>query len=55
MLKALELAKFAEKNGWIVIEKEEGKDDDYIRFLTPSGQRVLVQFSSDGQISNVYP
>lgn len=55
MIKAIELAQFAEKNGWIVIDKEETKTNNYIRYLTPSGQRILVQFSEDGSVESVYP
>lgn len=55
MIKAVELAKFAEKHGWIVIDKEETKDEDYIRWLTPSGQKVFVVFNEDGSILKVYP
>lgn len=51
MIEAIKLAKFAEKNEWIVIEK----GDDFIRYLTPSGQRVLVEFFQDGSIQRVYP
>ena len=49
---AVELAKFAEKYDWIVIER----DDDAHRYLTPSGQRVVVEFAAkDGSILRVYP
>jgi len=55
MIKAIELAHFAEKNGWIAIDKGDSKDSSYIRYLTPSGQRILVEFSEDGSIYRVYP
>ncbi len=55
MITAIELAKFAEKNGWIVVEKNEETDDGFIRFLTPAGQKVIVQFHKDGSIMRIYP
>ena len=55
MVKAIELARFAEKNGWIVVDKSETEDEDYIRYLTPSGGRVLVEYGPDGKILKVYP
>lgn len=59
MLKAFDLAEFAEKNGWIVIERNEENDeeldDDFIRYLTPAGRRVIIGFNKDGSISTVYP
>ena len=51
MIDAIKLAKFAEENGWIVVDK----DDNYTRYLTSSGQRVLVEFYPDGSMSRVYP
>lgn len=51
MITAFELANFAEKNGWVVIDK----GDDYIRYLTPSGQKVFIEFYEDGSIKRVYP
>jgi len=53
MITALELAKFAEKNGWIVIAKEETSAENYIRFLTLSGQTVMVTFYQDGSIQRI--
>jgi len=50
-VKAIELAEFAEKNGWIVLDKVK----DFTRYLTPSGQRVLVEFDEDGKVWKVYP
>ncbi len=55
MVTAVELAKFAEKNGWIMIEKNEKVNDNFIRYLTPSGQRVIVEFHEDGSIMRIYP
>ena len=55
MLSWAELGKFAEKNGWIVVEKNEETDDDFIRFLTPAGLRVIVEFNKDGSIMRIYP
>ena len=58
MVTAVELAKFAEKNGWLVVEKgEESKINNlaFIRYLTPSGQRVIVEFHEDGSIMRIYP
>lgn len=55
MIKAIELAKFAEKHGWIVIDKEEAKEDNFIRYLTPSGNKVIVEFNEEGGIERVYP
>lgn len=48
-IKALELAKFAEKNGWIVVSK----DNVHIRYLTPQGQIVFVGFYEDGSIQRI--
>lgn len=53
-MEAIKLAEFAEKNGWIVVD--QGKDDDgdsYIRYLTPSGGIVLVEFNKDGSQCDV--
>jgi hypothetical protein len=55
VITAIELAKFAASHGWIVIEKNESEDENFIRYLTPAGQRVLVEFNQDGSVSRVYP
>ena len=42
------LAKFAEKNRWILIEEvrqQEKNELDHKRYLTPSGRRVLVKLN----------
>jgi len=53
MIKAVELARFAEKNGWIVVAKGDEAGNNFIRFLTPQGNTVLVQFYDDGSIDRV--
>jgi len=53
MIKAIELFKFAEKNGWIVIDKGDEAGNDYIRFLTAQGNTVLVRFYKDGSIHKI--
>jgi len=45
---AVELARFAEKNNWLLIEKSGEEDlkieNDYLRYLTPQGKTVVVNF-----------
>lgn len=53
MIKAVELARFAEKNSWIVVDKGDDAGDNYIRFLTPQGNIVLVRFYEDGSVHKV--
>lgn len=53
MIKAVELAQFAEKNGWIVVDKGDEPGDNYIRFLTPQGNIVGVRFYDDGSIDRI--
>ena len=54
----VELAKFAEKNGWLLTDKS-GKDDleledDYLCYLTPQGKTVIVKvWMADGKISQI--
>lgn len=50
MITAVALALFVDKNGWIVIEKNEY---DFIRYLTPAGQMVTVEFKEDGCILQI--
>ena len=54
MIEAIKLADFAEKNGWIVIDKREiANNENFIRYLTPQGQIVFVGFYDDGSIHKV--
>lgn len=55
MITRLQFVKFAEESGWIVIEKGEKPLDNFFRYLTPSGQKVLVEFKEDGSIQRIYP
>ncbi len=55
MITPIELARFAEKYDWLVVDKKETAEEDYIRFLTPAGQKVVVQFTEDGTIKSIYP
>jgi len=55
---SLELARFAEKNGWLLIEKSDKEDlkleDDYLCYLTPQGRTVIVKiWMTDGSIKNI--
>ena len=54
----VELAKFAEKNGWLLTEKSDEEDlkldDDYLCYLTPQGREVIVKFwTTDGSIKEI--
>lgn len=54
----VELAKFAEKNSWLLIEKSGEEDlkleDDYLCYLTPQGKTVIVKFwITDGSIKEI--
>ena len=53
MITAIKLAEFAEKNEWIVLEKEDSEDESYIRYLTPAGRKVFVVFYGDGSIQRI--
>ena len=54
MIEAIKLADFAEKNGWIVIDKREiANNENFVRYLTPQGQIVFVGFYDDGSIHKV--
>lgn len=53
MIEAIKLAKFAEKNGWIVINKKKDDLDNFIRYLTPQGQIVSLTFWEDGSIHEI--
>ena len=54
---ALEIVKFADKNGWVLIAKRDDSDKilgvDYISYLTPHGTIVSVEFYPDGNISRI--
>jgi hypothetical protein len=54
----VELALFAEKNNWLLTDKSDGDDlkldDDYLCYLTPQGNSVLVRFwITDGKIKQI--
>lgn len=54
----VELAKFAEKNSWLLTEKSDEEDlkleDDYLCYLTPQGREVVVRFwTTDGSIKGI--
>ena len=54
MIEAIKLAEFAEKNGWIVIDKKgDALEEDFIRYLTPQGRIVFVDFHEDGSIYKI--
>ena len=57
MVTAVELALFAEKYDWLVIEKSTPEDlkleDDFQRFLTPQGKIVLVRYASEGKVKEI--
>jgi hypothetical protein len=57
-ISALELANFAEKNGWVLTEKSDADDlkfnDDYLVYLTPQGREVVVGFWEDGSIQKIH-
>ena len=55
MITAVKLAEFAEQHGWIVIESRDEENGSYLRFLTPSGRRVLVEYNKNGSIRRIYP
>ena len=59
LIGALELAEFAKKNNWVLTQKSDEDDleigDDYICYLTPQGNRVLVRFWADGSIKEIIP
>jgi len=54
---AFEIGKFAEKNNWIVINQSDKDDlklgDDFICFLTPQGNQVIVGYEQDGSIKKI--
>ncbi len=55
---SVEVARFAEKNRWLLIEKagkeDLGLEDDYCCYLTPQGNRVAVMFNiTDGSIKEI--
>ena len=57
LVAALALARFAEKNGWLLAEKSDADDlkigDDFICYLTPQGREVLVRFEENGSIKKI--
>lgn len=57
LISAAELARFAAKNGWSLIEKSGEDDlklgDDYLCYLTPQGREVFVKFWEDGSIQKI--
>ncbi len=53
MITTVELARFAEKCGWIIVDQAKNELDNYIQYLTPSGQKVLVRFNEDGSIDRI--
>ena len=55
MIKWLELAKFAELHRWLVVDKATTENEDYIQFLTPAGQKIIVWFKPDGSVERIYP
>ena len=54
MIEAIKVAEFAEKNGWLVIgKKEKALDEDFLRYLTPQGHIVYVEYYRDGSIRRI--
>ena len=54
----VELARFAEKSGWLLTGKSDADDlklnDDYLCYLTPQGNTVIVKYwTTSGKIKQI--